>query len=583
MGKWNLDSIYLSFEGKYEDDLENLNKLIEKYILFLENKKENDILYIENYLKYNEEILILVRNLSSFASLTSATDVSNTKAYIYMSKISNILRQTTKPEVRFQRYLENINLDELANNSKLIKDHLYILNRQQENAKYLLTEKEEELYSKMQELSSGSWNQIHNLATSNLMIDVNGKQETFSSVRNMAYDKDEEVRKSAYEAELKAYENVDDYVALALTNIKREVNLINELRGYDSVLEKTLIQSKMKKETLDQMLKAIRKYQVEFERYLKAKAEYLGHKNGLPFYDLFAPLGSLTKTYTFDEAKELIVEAFGSYSNKLASFAKKAFNDNWIDVFPKKGKRGGAFCSNLPQIKQSRIMLNYTGSLDDISTLAHELGHGYHGDIIKDNSPLFWSYPMPLAETASIFCETIMKNHLINSLEKDEEKISVLELGLQGETQVIIDILSRFIFESKLIENANRPISKNELNSYMIDAQKEAYLNGLDHNVLHKYMWLVKGHYYSAGLNFYNFPYAFGLLFGKGLYAIYLKDQETFLSDYDNLLKLTTMKNVEDVALELGIDLSKEEFWLNSLEMIKKDIDLLIDLLNKSK
>src|SRR5690606_15827499 len=237
-------------------------------------------------------------------------------------------------------------------------------------------------------------------------------------------------------------------------------------------------------------------------------------------------VGQLNKTYTYEEAQDLVVKAFGSYSSKLAGFAKTAFDKNWIDVFPKKGKRGGAFCSNQPQIGQSRIMLNFTGSLDSVSTMAHELGHGYHGDVIKANQPLHWSYPMPLAETASIFCETIMTQYLLTQFTDPKERLSILEVGLQGDTQVIIDILSRFIFESKVFESANRPISKHEMNTWMLEAQKEAYQDGLDHNNLHPYMWLVKGHYYSAGLNYYNFPYAFGLLFGKGLYAQYLKDKE---------------------------------------------------------
>src|SRR5690606_9276684 len=217
------------------------------------------------------------------------------------------------------------------------------------------------------------------------------------------------------------------------------------------------------------------------------------------------------------------------------------------------------FCSNQPQIGQSRFLLNFTGSLDNVFTLAHELGHGYHGEHIVSNPPLHWDYPMPLAETASIFCETIMKEYLLSIYTNDDEKLSILELTVQSDTQVIIDILSRFLFESKVFEEADRPISKNEMKQWMLDAQKEAYLEGLDHEQLHPYMWLVKGHYYSAGLNFYNFPYAFGLLFGKGLYANYLKNKEAFLEKYNTLLKMTTYKNAEEVAKYMDIDITKKD------------------------
>jgi len=296
---------------------------------------------------------------------------------------------------------------------------------------------------------------------------------------------------------------------------------------------------------------------------------------------MFAPVGNLNKTYSYDEAKDLVFNAFTSYSPKLGNFAKKAFDKNWIDVYPKKGKRGGAFCSNQPQIGQSRILLNFTGALDNVSTLAHELGHAYHGDIISSNAPLHWSYSMPLAETASIFCEAIMNDYLLSGVKDDYEKLSILEMGLQGDTQVIIDILSRFLFESKVLDSANRPISKHEMKDWMLEAQKESYQDGLDHQNLHPYMWLVKGHYYSAGLNFYNFPYAFGLLFGKGLYAQYLKDKTSFIKNYDKLLELTTMADAEDVAASMGIDITQKSFWVDSLKMIEQNIDQVVDLFQK--
>lgn len=581
MSTWNLDDLYKGFDETYQQDLTKLDDLIKAQIKQSSEKIISDQKHIESYITYEERIISLVRSLISFASLNTATDVTNNEAQGYLSKISGILRQRTANEVKFSRYLTSVDLDQLAGNSQMIGNYSTILKRQQNEAKYLLSEKEEVLYAKLSELSSRSWGQIQTLATANLTIDIDGKKTTFSDVRNLAYDANPMVRKSAYEAELKAYESVDDFVALALTNIKREVNTINELRGYESALEKTLKQSNMSRETLDAMMGAMMDYRVYFQKYLKAKAKYLGHKNGLPFYDLFAPVGKLEKTYTYDESKQLILDAFKSYSPKLSDFAKKAFDQEWIDVYPKKGKRGGAFCSNQPQIKQSRVMLNFTGSLSDCLTLAHELGHAYHGDVISSNKPLHWSYSMPLAETASIFCETITNNYLLESITDPKERLSILENSLQGDTQVIIDILSRYLFETTVFNEANKPISKHQMKAWMIDAQKEAYGDGLDPNILHPYMWLVKGHYYSAGLGFYNFPYAFGLLFGKGLYAQYLKDPKSFLQKYDDLLSLTTKEDAEVVAKSMGIDIQSKQFWIDSLNQIKKDIDEVCKLLEK--
>jgi pepF/M3 family oligoendopeptidase len=581
MKTWNLNDLYLGFDEKFENDLHAYEVLIDEYIAIINSDSSDPVPYLESYLKQSEELSKLGRTLGSFVSLTMATDVTHKEAPAYMARLQRISRKSTAEDVKFSRFLTTLHLDELATKSEVINDYLYLLKIDQEDAKHLLSEKEEILYAKLRELSSASWGQLQSITTANLPVNYRGKEITLSEVRNLAYEADPSVRKDAYDAELKSFELIEDSVAMALSNIKREVVLMNELRGYSSALDKTLLSSKMTRETLDAMISAMKDFRPHFEAYLQAKSHYLGHQGNLPFYDMFAPVGKLEKTYTYEEAQDIIKKAYYGYSKRLGDFATKAFDNEWIDVYPKKGKRGGAFCSNQPQLHQSRIMTNFTGSLSDVLTLAHELGHGYHGEVIAANKPLHWSYPMPLAETASIFCETIVNNHLLSLITDPKERLSVLENSLQGDTQVVIDILSRFIFESHLFEKASGPISKHQMKEMMLDAQKEAYLNGLDHEQLHPYMWLVKGHYYSAGLNFYNFPYAFGLLFGKGLYAQYLKDPTKFLTSYDDLLALTTKTSVEACAKSMGIDVTKKDFWIDSLNQVKKDIDEVIALMKK--
>ncbi len=579
MKAWNLNDLYLGFDETYQNDLKRLEQLIDEYILWIRSDSKDALTYVEGYLKLSEELTIVARTLSSYASLRMATDVTNQEALKYMSMIQRIMRKATAENVLFTRYLADLDLSSLYEKSELIKKYQFNLELEQKDAKHLLSEKEEILYAKLRELASGSWGQLQSLTTANVPVHYRDKEITLSEVRNLAYESDPSVRKDAFDAELKAYKSIEDVVALALSNIKREVTVMNELRGHASALQKTLDQSKMTKDTLDAMIGAMKDFRPHFARYLKAKAKYLGHPKSLPFYDLFAPVGKLEKTYTYEEAQELVKSSFYGYSKRLGDFAKKAFDKEWIDVYPRKGKRGGAFCSNQPQLKQSRIMTNFTGSLSDVSTLAHELGHGYHGEVISSNDPLHWSYPMPLAETASIFCETILNNHLLSTITDPKERLSILEVSLQGDTQVVIDILSRYIFETHLFEKSSAPISKETMKDLMLSAQKEAYLNGLDHDILHPYMWLNKGHYYSAGLNFYNFPYAFGLLFGKGLYAQYLKDPKQFLHSYDELLSLTTKATVEDCAKTMGIDVTSKAFWIESLNEVKKDIDEVCQLL----
>jgi pepF/M3 family oligoendopeptidase len=579
MNIWNLDDLYKGFDDAYLSDLKKMEEIVDLYIHHIQHGLKDDISYIEGYLKLSEAMTRLARGLFSYPSLVMSTDVMNQEALGYMSKLQNIMRKSTKENVIFSRFLTNVDLSDLRKKSALIDQYFYQLHLEQEDAKYLLSEKEEVLYAKLRDVASSSWSQLQSLVTANLNVFYRDQKLTLSQVRNLASDSDPSVRKDAFDAELKAYLEIEDVIALALSNIKREVTILNELRGYESALDKTLLQSKLSKQTLDAMISSMMDFRPHFSKYLKAKAKYLGHQNGLPFYDLFAPVGKLETSYSYEASKQLVLDAFGGYDESLYLFAKKAFDQNWLDVEPRKGKRGGAFCSNQPQIKQSRIMLNHTGSLNNVSTMAHELGHGYHGEIISENNPLHWSYPMPLAETASIFCETILNDHMLSKITDKKERLSVLESSLQGDTQVIIDILSRYFFETELFKKAQGPISKDFMKTEMIKAQKEAYLDGLDHHTLHPFMWINKPHYYSAGLNFYNFPYAFGLLFGKGLYAQYLKDKKGFVSKYKDLLSLTTKASVEDCAKSMGIDVTSKDFWYDSLNEIKKDIDEVIELL----
>lgn len=582
MIKWDLTALYDGFDDKYTNDLNQLDQLMKEYVSFL--KTELPALpYIEGYLTRTEQIVVLSRKLGAFASLTQATDVTHSMAQSQQAALQKILRQSTAEDVLFTRYLASIDIDKLAKESKLVNQYSFILKQRQLEATHLLSEKEEVLYSKMREFASGSWGQLQSMVTANLPVIYRGNEISFSTARNLAYDKDPSVRKDAFAAEIKSFSQVEDTIAMALSNIKREVNVMTELRGYPSALAKTLEQSRMSEQTLNAMMTAMKEFRSDFATYLKAKSEYLGHQGSLPFYDLFAPVGKLDKTYTYEEAQKLVEEGFASFSPKLSAFAHKAFTNNWVDPFPKKGKRGGAFCSNLPFLKQSRILSNFDGSLSDVLTLAHELGHGYHGEIIAENAPLNWSYPMPLAETASIFCETVMNQHLLKTIHTNAEKLSVLENALQGDTQVIIDILSRFIFEKNLFDVAQGPVSKGKMNELMINAQKEAYTDGLAEDQLHPYMWLVKGHYYSAGLNYYNFPYAFGLLFGKGLYAEYIKNPSKFVKEYDKLLQMTTMATVEQTALTMGIDVTSPLFWRESLNIIKNDIEQVVALFKSTK
>jgi len=581
--RWNLDVLYTSFDSQQcQQDWETLCREMEDVKSWTAqqlNGQEDAVAKAEAYITKLTSILQTQTRLYSYAELTASVDAKNEKALQLMERIENQAVELVEPSVQFQKWLGDIaDLGALIQQSELLETHRYMLTELSEKSRYMLSEKEEIILAKMKNTGSSAWTKLQEMLTSTLLVDVTTagekQQQPLPVVRNMAYEKDPELRKHAYEAELAAYKKIEESSAASLNGIKGEVITIAKLRGYESALDKTLKDARMDKETLDAMLTAIRESLPTFHKYYSKKAELLGHANGkLPFYDLFAPVGKADMRFTYQEARDFIVLHFGSFSEKLANFAARAFDNQWIDAETRKGKRGGAFCANLHVVGESRIMANFTGSYNDVSTLAHELGHGYHGDCLVNEAFFNSDYPMPIAETASILCETIIAKAALQKATPDEA-FAILENDISGAGQVIVDIYSRFLFESALFaRRENGSLSVNELKELMLQAQKDAYGDGLDHDVLHPYMWVCKPHYYSADFNYYNFPYAFGLLFAKGLYAVYLERGEAFVKQYDQLLSVTGKMSIAAVAAIMDVDVRSVDFWRNSLSLIAKDID----------
>lgn len=473
------------------------------------------------------------------------------------------------------------NLKELIDNNAFLKEYEYLLLQRKKDAEHLLSGDVEDVIARLNVSAGWAWGNLQTYLTSGVEVDFRGEKTNLSAIRNMAYSKDRKVRKEAYEAELAAYPKIADSVAFALNNIKSQVNTICKLRGYASPLDMTLAQSHMSRETLEAMLAAMRRYLPKFHEYLRAKARRMGYENGLPWYELFAPMGEDDRQFTTEEAKEYLLSHFGPFAPDLADMVEEAFDNAWIDFYPRKGKSGGAFCAGVPAMKRSWILTNFDGALGDVVTLAHELGHAFHNRNMEGNRPLNTEYSMPVAETASTFNEMVIMNAAIAEA-KGEARMALLENQLQDTTQIICDIYSRYLFETAVFEEReNSFLFPPRLQELMLKAQKEAYGDGLDENFLHPYMWVCKGHYYSSGLSFYNFPYAFGGLFARGLYARYREEGEAFLPKYRALLKATATSDVEEVAGIAGIDLTRPEFWDESLRTIAEDIDAFIAMAEK--
>ena len=582
MGKWNLDILYTGFDTEeYQNDLAKMQKLIPELIAFADECKNMSAeQLLTGYVKKTEEMNELVEKLAIYANLRYSANTRDTEAASMLGIIMQSMSATAAPTAVIEKAISEIeDLDGVIASVPALPEYKYYINNIKRDSRYLLSDKEETVFAKMSLSGASAWSDLQSSLTSGVKVKYEGEDITLSAVRNLAYSPDAEVRRKAFDAEIACYDSIKESVAFALNSIKLQVLTECELRGYESPLAKSLYQSRMKKETLDALLGAMQEYLPAFRKYLKAKAKALGHEGSLPFYDLFAPMGKNDTVYSVEDAKNYLLGIFSQFDSELHDMVKCAFENGWIDFFPREGKVGGAFDCGVPSAKQSRVLTNFDGSFSDVVTLAHELGHSFHDRQVFSHSILNQGYSMPVAETASTFNEVLVMETAIAAATDKEEKLALIESQLMDACQIIVDIYSRFLFEASVFENRpNEFMNADRMCALMLNAQKNSYGDGLDENALHPYMWLCKGHYYSGGLSFYNYPYAFGGLFARGLYAKYKKGGASFVDTYKAMLHATSVSDVEECAMSAGVDLTDKEFWRNGLQSIADRIDEFCEL-----
>lgn len=581
---WDLSLLYTGFDDpKWDADMKTvdeavseLNKISEE----CENTEPEKLIHA--YIRASEKLEDKAVKLMSYSQLTLSADTSNSvagsMANVIMGKISESAGAVTVIKKKIAR---NGGIEDILREDGTLSDYAYFLRSIPEEEKYLLSDKEEALFAKLNISGADAWENLHSTLTSKVCADYRGEKITLSMVRNLAYDPDPKVRKDAYEAEIACYPQIEDAAAYCLNSIKQQVITECELRGFNDPIDQALFASRMKKETLDALLGAMVDYMPHFRKYMKIKARALGYENGLPFYDLFAPMGSEgDKVYTTQDAKDYLLNIFGKFDMSLHDMVERAFDESWIDFYPREGKVGGAFDHGLSCIKQSRVLTNFGGQFGDIVTLAHELGHAFHDQQTFSRPVITQWYTMPVAETASTFNEVLVMNTAIKEAETKEQKIALIESQLMDANQIICDIYSRFLFEKSVFEaRKDEFLSAERMCELMLKAQDESYGDGLDPEYRHKYMWLCKGHYYNGQLSFYNFPYAFGGLFARGLYVKYQEEGPAFIDTYKKMLNATCVCSVEDAAKIAGIDLTDKAFWEKGLKLLSDEIDELEELL----
>jgi pepF/M3 family oligoendopeptidase len=538
---------------------------------------------VEEYLTANNRLLLMYATLQAYVYCHVAADSFNTLAKRRNSELDLLGVRIETQEMRFKAWLgslEEAGIDPsaLVKHSTAAAAHRFTLEEIVAQSRYLMSEAEEKLAAELSLSGGSAWEKLQATVTSQVTVPFEREgalQELpMSKLQNIVrYDPEEGVRRRAFEAEIQGWERVREPLAACMNGIKGEVNTIDRRRGREDSLHRALDQARIDRPTLEAMHSVMRQSFPMFRRYFRLKAQRLG-KERLAWWDLFAPLGRDSRRYSFGEARQFIEKQFATFSPRLAGLARRAFDENWIDAEPRNGKVSGAFCMEVPLPEQSRVLANFDGSFDQLVTLAHELGHAFHNECQSGLTMMQRRTPMTLAETASIFNESLVQEAALKEAAGEQEVLAILETSLIGSSQVIVDIYSRFLFESEVFERRRQAeLSADELCEIMRRCQVETYGDGLDEAYLHPYMWAWKPHYYSPGLSYYNFPYAFGLLFGLGLYAEYERRGPSFVTDYEALLRATGFGTAADLAARFGIDLRQPAFWERSMAVIERQVE----------
>lgn len=584
---WDLDVIFPGGSDSPQFK-EFLTALREDLQLFQQevNEATDDLATWEKIIVQSQELGKRLRQGGAFVSCLTAQNIKDERAKLLTGEIKNLSSMYSSiltllddkllsfSDEEWERFIERDSL----------RDIQFHLQERRNSAKEKLSANEEKLIEALSVDGYHAWGDYYYTIVGRMEVDleIDGEKKTYSigQVENFTYDKRREVRKHAFEQYEKAWAKEADLFAGTLNHLAGFRLKKYEARGWDNVLKEPLQINRMKEDTLRVMWDTIEKNKPIFVKYLDRKAKLLGLEK-LNFYDVHAPISENVEEISFDEAADMIVEQFATFSPKMANFAKIAFEKSWIEAENRPGKRPGGFCTSFPLSKESRIFMTFDGLTENVATLAHELGHAYHQHVMNDLPYMAQRYAMNVAETASTFAEMIIADATVKQAKSKESKIQLLEEKINRSISFFMNIHARFLFEVKFYEERKRGlVSAERLNELMVEAQKEAYCDALGE--YSPYFWASKLHFHITSVSFYNFPYTFGYLFSLGIYGKALEEGTSFEDRYIDLLRDTGRMEVEDLAKKhLQEDITKSDFWQKAIDYVKKDVETFMELTNE--
>ncbi|WOV82996.1 M3 family oligoendopeptidase [Sporosarcina jeotgali] len=595
-GTWDLESIFKggTQSEEVQTQLASVKEDIARYADQLkawDSDSGTDASALQQLLKQQEVIGNSLGQVGTFINMWHDAFMNDEHASVVKGQVMELRSEIQQLSTIFTKKLVAISDNHWSNllNDASLKEISFSLDEIREQGKRLLSEDEEKLIAKLNKDGIAAWSDLYNTVGSIMTVpftDKDGKTTELSigqAMNKMYADPDAAVRAELFEDWEKVWSKNGPVFADILNHLAGYRLTLQDAHGRKGHLEEPLEYNRMTEETLRAMWSAVDAQKQTFLDYLAQKATLLG-MDKLGWQDVDAPvaLGNTKPTrFTYDEACDFIIENFTSFGPKLTDFTKHALENRWVEAEDRANKRPGGYCTSLPEFKESRIFMTFTGSPSDTSTLAHELGHAFHSHVMNDLPELNQGYAMNVAETASTFAETIIADATVKNAATDEEKVSLLANKLEGATAMFLNIRARFLFEDSFYtERAKGIVSEKRLNELMVDAQKEAFGDTL--SSYHPHFWAAKLHFFIDRVPFYNFPYTFGYLFSLGIYAEYLKHPEGFEEKYIALLRDTGSMKVEDLAKKhLDVDVTKEDFWAAGIELVGKDVEEFVELTTK--
>ena len=459
------------------------------------------------------------------------------------------------------------------------------LNEHRTQAKEKLPAEMEALIAELAADGYHAWDQLYNVVSGSKQVqfEENGKTKTMSlgQLQSKYTDApDRAVRQRAFTLFEDTWTELAPVVSMAL-NYQAGFRLTTyRHRGWESVLKEPLFDNRMQRETLDAMWDVIARKSDRLLDYFAAKAKLIG-VDRLPWFDVNAPVGNLKSNFEFEDAANFVVENLARVNPDIANFCRMAIDSGWVESENRSGKRAGAFCTRLPLKGETRVFMTFNGSYNGLSTLAHELGHGYHGYVLRDMPFGAQRYTMSVAETASTFNELVVTDAYLNQTTDAGERLGLLDRKLGDAVAFLMNIRARFDFEREFFaRRANGQLSVDELSELMVHAQKTAYHDGLAQ--YHPLFRASKLHFYITRAPFYNFPYTFGFLFSHGIYAMAQEAGAAFKDRYIALLRDTGSMDTETLAkTHLGVDLTKPAFWETAVDEVLADVTPFVEMVNQ--